>query len=39
MCIHLEGQFESIAVEVETKNSKHNNEIYRVPTTNERPSI
>ena len=42
LCIHLEGQFESIAVEVETKNSKHNiiiAEIYRVPNTNERLSI
>ena len=38
----MEGQFESIAVEVETKNSKHNiiiAEIYRVPNTNEQLSI
>ena len=42
ICMNLEGQFESIDVEVKTKNSKHNiiiAEFDRVPNTNERLSI
>ena len=42
LCINVEGHFESITAEIETKQGKHNliiSEIYRVPNTNERQSI
>ena len=38
----MEGHFESITVEVDAKQCRHNliiSEIYRVPNTNERTSI
>ena len=42
LCINVEGHFESITAEIETKQGKHNliiSEIYRLPNTNERQSI
>ncbi len=42
LCINVEGQFESIAVEIQSTCSKQNliiSEIYRIPNTNERLSI
>ena len=42
LCINIEGHFESITVEIDAKQGRHNliiSEIYRVPNTNERSSI
>ena len=42
LCINIEGHFESITVEIDAKQGRHNliiSEIYRVPNTNVRSSI
>ena len=42
LCIHIEGEFESIAVEITDKLQKQNTvvaEVYRIPNTNESLSI